>query len=304
MTERTAASQIVDAVIPVYRPDSGFPKIIEKLTAQDHPVRKIILMVTLSEGEPLPEGIPDLSNVEIHRLLPSEFDHGETRNRGAACSDADYLLFLTQDAEPEDGHLISELLKGARFIETLTRSFNYPEEPRVQDLESLPRYGVKTYFLSNAAAMYDRRIFESLGGFTHRTIFNEDMIYAFQLVQAGYRIRYVPSAVVRHSHHYTAREEFSRNFDLGVSQADHPEIFESVSSEKEGASMVKTVLKELFKAGKGYLVFTFFHHSAMKYLGYRKGKNYRKLPEKKVRRYSMNKNYWERYYGTDQSDAL
>ena len=321
MTTNGAKSSTVDAVIPVYRPGEEFTKLLGMLKAQDHPVRKIILMVTLPKGETLPE-IEGGEGVEVHTLSPSEFDHGGTRNQGAACSDADYLMFLTQDAVPKDGKLVSALLSafedkktGAAYArqiaredasipERLTRSFNYPETARTQDISTKERYGVKNYFLSNVASMYDRRVFESLGGFIDRTIFNEDMIFAYKLISAGYSVRYVPEAVVLHSHRYTGKEEFRRNFDLGVSQADHPEIFESVSSEKEGVSMVKTVVKALFRAGKFYLAVPFVYRSGMKYLGYRKGKNYRKLPKKKVYRYSLNKHYWEKYYGTDQSDTM
>ncbi len=321
MTKDGEKTPSVDAVIPVYRPGKEFPELLRMLKAQEHPVRKIILMVTLSEGEALPDTV-DREGTEIHELQPEAFDHGGTRNLGASFSDADYLLFLTQDAKPEDGKLVSELLSAfsgektgaayarqiaredAGIAEKLTRSFNYPETARVQDLSTAERYGVKNYFLSNVAAMYDRKLFVRLGGFIDRTAFNEDMIYAHKLISAGYQVRYVPSAVVRHSHQYTGKEEFRRNFDLGVSQADHPEIFEAVSSEKEGVSMVKTVIRELFRAGKGHLTVPFLYRTGMKYLGYRKGKKYKKLPEKKVRKYSLNKYYWEKYYGTDQSDAL
>ena len=45
------------------------------------------------------------------------------------------------------------------------------------------------------------------------------MIYAAAAIQAGYRIAYAAQARVVHSHNYTFRQQFCRNFDLGVSQA-------------------------------------------------------------------------------------
>ncbi len=313
-------NKTIDAVIPVFRPDETFALLLKRLSAQTVPVRKIILMVTRDPGNALPDlnGLP----VEVREFEPREFDHGATRNAGAACSDADYLLFMTQDAVPEDGTLIEELLSGfetegvaavyarqipasdASPIEKLTRNFNYPDQDRVQDLSMKPELGIKTFFCSNVAALYDRFVFDSLGGFVNRTIFNEDMIFAYSLVQAGYKVLYKASAHVIHSHHYTGPQQFRRNFDLGVSQADHPEIFGAVSSEKEGSSMVKTVIRGLFKGGKGYLVFQFLYQCVMKYLGYRAGKRYRKLPERKVRKYSLNQHYWESYYGTDSGHTL
>ena len=99
--------------------------------------------------------------------------------------------------------------------------------------------GIKTYFCSNVCAMYRRDVFRELGGFEKHTIFNEDMIFAARAVKAGWRIAYAADARVYHSHDYTAKEQFHRNFDNGVSQAQHPEIFAGVSSESEGVKLVK-----------------------------------------------------------------
>ena len=83
-------------------------------------------------------------------------------------------------------------------------------------------------------AAYDREVYQKMGGFTERAIFNEDMIYAGTMVQNGYTVVYAADARVYHSHNYSGRQQFHRNFDLGVSQAEHPEIFEGVPSEGEG----------------------------------------------------------------------
>ena len=65
------------------------------------------------------------------------------------------------------------------------------------------------------------------------------MIYAGHLVQAGYAIAYAADAKVVHSHNYGCLAQLHRNFDLGVSQAQHPEIFDAYPSEGEGIRMVK-----------------------------------------------------------------
>ncbi|MBR0086788.1 MAG: glycosyltransferase family 2 protein, partial [Lachnospiraceae bacterium] len=99
-------------------------------------------------------------------------------------------------------------------------------------------------------------------------------------------------ARVEHYHNYTGMQQLRRNFDLGVSQKDHPEVFENISSEKEGASLVKNTVKELFRMKKPFGVFRLVYLSGMKYVGYRLGKAYRRLPKGLVRMLSMNKNYW------------
>lgn len=54
------------------------------------------------------------------------------------------------------------------------------------------------------------------------------MIYAAKAVEAGYSVAYAADAQVVHSHNYTNGQQFHRNFDLGVSQAEHPEILQHI----------------------------------------------------------------------------
>ena len=81
------------------------------------------------------------------------------------------------------------------------------------------------------------------------TIFNEDMIYAAGLVKAGYGVAYEAEARVIHSHNYTGRQQLRRNFDLGVSQAQHPEIFRGVPSEGEDHRLSAAAGKAPFDPG-------------------------------------------------------
>ena len=73
------------------------------------------------------------------------------------------------------------------------------------------------------------------------------MIFAARAVKAGYKIVYEAKAEVVHSHNYTAIQQFHRNFDLGVSHAQYPEIFADVPPEGEGAKLVKKTAVYLLK---------------------------------------------------------
>lgn len=306
----------VDVIIPTRKPGQQFVSLIEKLSKQTIQPSRIIVMNTEEKYfERLIYGthfMEKYRNVEVYHLSSREFDHGRTRNDGVRHSNADVFICLTQDAIPQDDKLIEELLKGlsekdaavaygrqlaapdAQILERFTRQFNYPDTPCIKSKEDLPRLGIKTYFCSNVCAAYDRKIFDSIGGFIRHTIFNEDMIYAAKAVQAGYRIVYAPQAQVVHSHNYTNIEQFKRNFDLGVSQADHPEIFADVPSESEGIRMIKQTVQYLKEQKQSGQIPALFVKSAFKFAGYRMGKQYRRLPKKLVLKCSMNRRYWER----------
>lgn len=306
----------VDVIIPTYRPQERFLEILTRLENQTVPVERIIVMNTneerLKELVNIPRFLQSHPKVLLTHLEPAEFDHGDTRNAGVSLSEADIFVCMTQDALPADDRLIERLAgaisQGDRVaaayarqlpeedcnaIERYTRQFNYPEQSFVKDANDIPRLGIKTFFCSNACAAYRREVFDRLGGFVDHTIFNEDMIYAARAVRAGFEIVYAADAQVIHSHNYTAKQQFSRNFDLGVSHAQYPEIFESVPPEGEGMKLVKKTA--LYLAGHHPLLLPkLFVQSAAKFLGYRLGKKYESLPEGLVRRFSMQKSYWDR----------
>ena len=303
---------VVDVIIPVYRPGKEFEKLLEKLSKQSFPVNRIILMNT---GEkPWMENAEEKYPLcEIHFLKKEDYDHGGTRHLGTTFSNADYLLFMTQDAVPQDEKLVECLVKSfekdplikaayarqlpneeCREIETYTRSFNYPETSRVKSLEDLNTLGIKTFFCSNVCAMYEKKTYDGLGGFIRRTIFNEDMIYAGGLVKNGYKIAYAAEAKVIHSHNYNAKEQFHRNFDLAVSQTDHPEVFAGIRSEKEGIRLVLNTAKHLWKVKKPWLLFPLVTTSAGKILGYKFGQNYHRLSEHFILKCTMNPSYWRK----------
>ena len=182
----------------------------------------------------------------------------------------------------------------SNYIEKYTRKFNYPENSRIKSKEDLQEMGIKTFFCSNVCAAYKRNIYEKAGGFCKKTIFNEDMILAGHMINAGYKVAYVAEARVIHSHNYTGMQQFHRNFDMAVSQAEHPEVFEGIKSESEGIKLVKQTAAHLVKRRKIHLVPKLVYQSGCKYIGYRMGKMYKKLPDKVVKWCSMSPGYWEK----------
>ncbi len=300
----------VDVIIPAYRPGKEFGELLHRLEKQEYRPDRILVMNTGRENWNKEwERCPIL---EVHHLEKKDFDHGGTRKYAASLSKADILVFMTQDALPADTKLIGNLVKplenkrigaayarqlpkeNCRFLERYTRSFNYPEESHIRTAADIPACGIKTYFCSNVCAAYDRRIFEKLGGFVERAIFNEDMIYAGNMVQQGYAVAYAADARVYHSHNYSGIQQFHRNFDLGVSQAEHPEIFENVPSEGEGIRLVKKSLVYLITTGHIWLIPQLVIQSGAKYAGYFLGKRYSRLPEKIIMACTMNPCYWKK----------
>lgn len=303
----------VDIIIPVYKPDEKLKKNLIALKKQTKKPEHIFLINT--EEEFFPEEVKKLlstmPNVLVTHIKKAEFDHGGTRNMGAKMSKADIIFFMTQDAIPANENLVEEIVKSFSnekiaavygrqmadkkqdFLEAFTRTFNYPKESQLKSKADLEELGIKTFFCSNVCAAYRREVHEQLGGFPLKTIFNEDMIFASKLILAGYSIFYNAQAKVWHWHHYTGMQQLRRNFDLAVSQMQYGGLFLKVKSESEGIRLVKETISYLLGVGKWYFIPYVIYTSGCKYIGYRLGKKYDKLPMRAVRWLSMNPHYWD-----------
>lgn len=317
MEQNTGKTPKIDVIIPTYHPDEKLDKCLKMLKKQTVTPQRILLINT-EESLFHSKVFPTLPQGEIVHIKKAEFDHGGTRNRAAAMCDGDIMILLTQDAIPADEHLIENLIRpfaeeevcaayGRQMadrkdnpIEAYTRRFNYPKESRIKSMEDLPELGIKTFFCSNVCAAYRKSEYDALGGFPLHTIFNEDMIFASWLIEAGKKIAYAADAKVWHWHNYTAWQQLTRNFDLAVSQVDYGGLFHKVKSESEGIRLVKTTLLYFLKKGKISYIPKIIVQNGAKYIGYKLGQNYKKLPRWLILKISLNPSYWKNNTGVSE----
>ena len=304
------ACKSVDIIIPTYKPDDKFGRLIRALIKQTYPVQNIYIINT--KGGKFPWELAALDGrIKVSQITSREFNHGGTRRKAVEASGSEFFICMTQDAVPVDEHLVEKLMSAfddgdvacayarqlpepdCNTIERYTRKFNYPDASFKKDMHSVETMGIKAYFCSDVCAAYRRKVYNRAGGFEERVIFNEDMIMAARMIKAGYKCTYVAEAKVIHSHNYGCTEQFKRNFDMGVSQAQCPEIFKEVPPEGEGLRLVRKTAAYLIHSRKPWLLFSLFFQSASKFAGYKLGVNYRKLPQGIVRFCTATPKYWE-----------
>ncbi len=312
----------LDVLIPTWHPGPEFREICRALVSQTLPPRQILVINTERSGwddSIQDEGFP----LKVRHISRQDFDHALTRRELADWSDADVMVFMTQDAHPADERLLENLVSGLRQekdglpagacyarqlpkagasrLEAASRRFNYPASPHIYTDKDKGDVGIRAFFCSNVCASYSRRAYEAAGGFEPPAIFNEDMVLAHAILEAGFAIAYAPEARVFHSHTYSLKSLLHRNFDLGVSQACHPEVFGGVSSEGEGLRLVKRTAKDLISEGRLGSVPGLALQSGCKYMGFFLGRHYKKLPRRLILRLTGNRTYWERKEKADMS---
>lgn len=304
----------VDVIIPTYKPGDSYTKLLDMLANQTYPVNKIWIMNTeekfYTDWKFEHANDKKYENVHVTHISKREFNHGRTRREGVNKSSAEIFVMMTDDAIPRNEQMIENLIapliedkavvsyarqvakKSSNEIEKFTRNFNYPRKSKLKSIKNLDELGIKTIFCSNVCAAYNREIYDKLGGFDDYAIFNEDMIYASKVIDSGMKIAYTASAEVIHSHDYGNITLFKRNFDMGVSQAEHPEIFKRVSSTGEGKKLVSKTIEHLRKRKKIYLIPKLIINSGFKFMGYKLGLMHKYLPKWVILRMTSMKEYW------------
>lgn len=260
----------VSLVIPTLNSERDIEALLEKLENQTHPIDELVVVDSSSDDDTA--DIVRLfagnhANVELQVIARKDFNHGSTRDRALrTLTTGEFVLFMTQDAVPADDQYVEALLKpfenpkvaavsgrqlpkhDARRFECLVREFNYPAEDFVRGRGDLPRYGIKTFYLSDVCSAYRRSSYLECGGFC-RTLTNEDMYMAAKLVAAGYLVAYAADARVYHSHNLTPKQQYKRNYAVGKFLEEHKDVLMDASEIGEGKKLAANVAGELLRGG-------------------------------------------------------
>jgi rhamnosyltransferase len=251
------------------------------------PLKPRILIIDSSSNDGTVE-LAKKMGVETIVISQSNFNHGLTREYARKQLDTDIVVMMTPDAYAIDEEMLSKLVapiinnqasvayarqlphKGAGFLESFPREFNYPSESHIRSLKDLDLYGVYTYFCSDSCAAYDNRALDKIGGFS-KTVTGEDTIATAKLLQKGDRIAYVAEACVYHSHNYTLLEEFKRHFNTGYARSEFKDLLKAPGGDNaRGNRYVKELFTELMKKKPALLPYAIAQVGA-KWLGYQLG---------------------------------
>ena len=308
----------VNLFIPTLNAGNIWKEVLEGVHMQGFPLSKIIIIDSGSTDQTL-----ELSGelrTDLIQIDKQDFDHGGTRQLAVEkFSDADIFVFLTQDAilaNPDAIQLMVEALeqdptlgmvygrqlphKDAKVLEAHARLYNYPPASKIKSLKDADRYGIKTISCSNSFAAYRKTAYFEVNGFPAGSILGEDVLIAGKMLLKGWKMAYLGDAKVHHSHDYSALEEFKRYFDIGVFHVNNDWIFEHFGrAEGEGFKFLKSEVTHVLNHNPLILpksvIATF-----SKFIGYKLGLNYRKIPFALRKSLSMTKAYWEKQPTTER----
>lgn len=310
MENNNLNTAMVSLLIPTLNAGSLWPQVLESIGAQSQPIHQKIIIDSGSDDDTIK--LAQEHGFKVISIDKKEFNHGRTRQMLAdAAGDTNICIFLTQDAILAAQDSLFNLVqafddisvgiaygrqlphKNAKPLETHARLFNYPDISNKRGLSDKERLGFKVFFCSNSFAAYRLTALKAIGGFPVDSIMGEDAIVAAKMLLKGYKVAYVAEAAAHHSHSYTAKEEYKRYFDTRVFHEQNKWLIDNFGKPTgEGIKFVKSELKYVM-GHDPKSVFKSITSIFAKWLGYKSGKYYKKIPAKLLGKFSMHSYYWK-----------
>jgi len=211
----------------VMRSHDDMPLIAETLAMlhqQDCPFELLVFDNASTDGtlEEVKKYTNRVINVPKGGYIP-----GHVLNQGMSNSDGDLVAFLNSDCTPQNASWLRTLLAGFaddRVAAVFGRQIPRPDCHPLYAKDTEATYGDGSrqqywrHCFSMASSAIRRSAWEQLR-FNEHIQYSEDIDWTWRARQQGYTIRYVPNAVIMHSHNYTLRQYFKRNYGEGKAEA-------------------------------------------------------------------------------------
>ena len=283
------SKSLVSVIIPTLNADTMIDALLTRLEHQ-HRVPDEIIVIDSSSDDNTVLKVRQHSEVKLLSIRRKDFNHGGTRDYALRKSQGDFILFLTQDALPKDEYYIDRILapfddpkvalvygrqvpkEDAHAAERLVREYTYGVKSFAITQNVVSRLGIKAFRATDVCAAYRRTAYLAVGGFEDDVLTNEDMFIAARFLSAHWTIVYEATAEVIHSHNFTFRQQYKRNYIQGIEIEKHRDILGGSHLMSEGLSMVTYTMRRLLKQGKVRELGRFIIDCGFRYAGNRKGR--------------------------------
>lgn len=277
----------IDIICPLYNAEKFIYSLNSSIINQKE-VNLNEIKYILTESNDGSEKILNDLKLNYKKIAKKDFSHSLVREKAARESNADIIVFITQDIVIESDKWLHNLVKPIidkeaeasysrqltkyNNLEKYTRECNYPDISCIKSKEDIKLLGLNTFFYSDASSAIKKDIFVKLNGYDNKKLpINEDMYIAYKLIMNNYRIKYCADSVIYHSHDFTLKEIYDR-YKLTGKFFKQNKYLDQFGTNNSGKKMAKYILKRMFEDKKYYLLFRYPFDMAARYFGMKVGK--------------------------------
>ena len=227
----------VTVVIPTLNGGNDLADLLDAIAVQEGRFRPVVTVVDSGSTD----GTLDLLRRHGVRLLtvdPSQFNHADTRNLALAAVDTEYAVLTVQDALPASRSWLAALVQPLQDDVSLAGTWAR-QQPRQNASQVTAHYLASWIGAQSRARTVGPLTPEELAALPpaerlltcafdnvcscvrvsvwrehpfRTTRIAEDLEWAFEVLKAGYRLAFVPEAIVTHSHERSALYELRRTY--------------------------------------------------------------------------------------------
>ncbi|MCR4901946.1 MAG: glycosyltransferase, partial [Butyrivibrio sp.] len=234
----TQTAKSIDVIIPTFNAGTQLNNLINSLKQQNYKGKISVIVVDSGSTD---DTIDSLNNIEgidlqIICIAKENFSHSYARNLGAEKSQADILLFMTQDAVPENDSWISRMTEPLErefaavscaedtsgcsdlFYLNASRAYQkyigiYNKDKDCQYLEGMTTEEIRVNSaLNNVACCIKADLFNK---YKFHGEYGEDLDLGKRLIQDGYKLKLLGTVHVKHFHdrraYYHMKRQFAEN---------------------------------------------------------------------------------------------
>ncbi|MFI5003719.1 MAG: glycosyltransferase [Solirubrobacterales bacterium] len=261
------AERLVSLVLPVKNQERDVRELLPLVLAQRANARLEIVAVDSGSRDGTVAALAQ-AGATVVAIDPADFDHGLTRNLAVEHAAGEVLVFLSGRSRPAGANWLAPLLsvldEDPHAAGVCSRVLPRPDadplsvrdgERELSGSSERTRKAIEDWESYRALGASERRVllnFHTVGAALRRDVFDqiefrsvatlgEDLLWAREVLEAGWSLWHEPASVVYHSHDYTLRELFARNVDDGVANR---EINERALAEGEVAPLIEALVAD------------------------------------------------------------
>ncbi|PIW75318.1 MAG: hypothetical protein CO002_02705 [Candidatus Portnoybacteria bacterium CG_4_8_14_3_um_filter_44_10] len=227
-------------LIPTKNGEQYLEECLKMVFAQKAPFEFEVICIDSGSTDKTVEMIKKFPQIEFSEIPAEKFNHGTTRNILASKAQGEYLVYICQDVIPTNENWLRNMIEPFEKDPQIAGVFGR-QSPR-KDCDPFQRKSLDEFmdsfgkeltvyqlksndkekefeankhvfsFFSSANSAIRKSVWEKIP-YRHVVALGEDQFWAKDILFAGYKKAYQPSANVYHSHNFGVWGQFKRWFD-------------------------------------------------------------------------------------------